>query len=241
MDSLAETHQSSPSNQQPNTKMTELVCFNIGGNKYNLPHSFLKRYPQTLLGQIASEQWQANTGKEVFLDRNGDYFQFVLRYLRNDGHVLLPRVFLKSLFLDELVFFEINDVDESKIVYDYHVLSTQAHVLMADEIGSEIKSWDDHGAVATLSRKCASIFLTTGGKLHFDICGPKVIPSFKKDNCRCSRLIWMELLSLVNNEEMKLLPHDEEKCNKYLQKIGLKIICVVASTRKSTIKVVMRR
>jgi BTB/POZ domain len=241
MDSLAETHQSSPSNQQPNLKMTDLVCFNIGGNQYNLPHSFLKRHSQNLLGRIASEQWQANTGKGVFLDRNGEYFQFVLSYLRDDGHVLLPRVFLKSLFLDELVFFEIYDVDESKIVYDYHVLSTQSLVLMADEIESEIKSWDDHGAVATLSKKCVSIFMTTGGKLHFDICGPKIIPSFKKDNCRCSRLIWTELLSLVNNEEMKLLPQDEEKCNKFLGKIGLEIISVVASTRKSTIQVVMRR
>ena len=141
MDSLAETHQSSPSNQQPNIKMTELVCFNIGGNKYNLPHSFLKRYPQTLLGRIASEQWQSNTGKEVFLDQNGDYFHFVLSYLRNDGHVLLPRIFPKSLLLDELEYFEINDVDESKIVYDYHVFSTQSHMLMVNKNRSEIDSW----------------------------------------------------------------------------------------------------
>jgi BTB/POZ domain len=223
-----------------NTNMTEVVCFNVGGRQYNLPDSFLKGHSQTLLGRTASKQ-HAGSEKEVFLDQNGEYFQFVLSYLRDDGHVLLPTTVSKSLFLDELEYFEIHDVDKSKIVYDYHVVSTQSHVLMVDEIRSEIDSWDAGHAIICLSKKCATIYMTTGGKLNFDICGPKIIPSFKKDNFRCSRLIWMELLSLVNNEEMKLLPHDEEKCNKYLWKIGLKIICVVASTRKSTIKVVMSR
>ena len=71
------------------------------------------------------------------------------------------------------MFFEINNVDETKIVYDYHFLSTQSLMLMVNEIESEIKSWDDHGAIASLSKKYASKFMTTGGKQHFDICGPK--------------------------------------------------------------------
>ena len=95
-------------------------------------------HSQTLLRQIASEQWKAGTVKEVILDWNGDCFQFVLDYLQEDGHVVFPIIFCKSLFLAELVFFGINNVDESKIVYDYHFLSTHSHVLMV----SEIKSWE---------------------------------------------------------------------------------------------------
>jgi hypothetical protein len=220
--------------------MAEVVCLNLRGKQYNMPLSFLERYPQTLLGRIASEH-QENPGKEIMLDRNVNYFELVLDYLRDNGNVVLPNIFSKASFLAELEYFEIHDVDESKIVYDSHVLTTQPLVLMVSEMRSEIESWDADRAIATLSKKCATIYMTTGGKFNFDICGPKVIPSFKKDNFRCSRLIWMELLSLVNNEEMKLLPHDEEKCNKYLQKIGLKIGSVVASTRKSAIQVVMRR
>ena len=220
--------------------MAEVVCLNLRGKQYNMPLSFLERYPQTLLGRIASEH-QENPGKEIMLDWNVNYFELVLDYLRDNGNVVLPNIFSKASFLAELEYFGVNNIDESKIIHDYHVLSTQAHVLMVDQISSEIDSWDADRAIATLSKKCVTIYMTTEGKFNFDICGPKVIPSFKMDNFRCSRLIWMDLLSLVNNEEMKLLPHDEEKCNKYLQKIGLKIGSVVASTRKSTIQVVMRR
>ena len=240
MDSLAATDQCSPGHQQNEIIIAGGVCLIVGGSQYNMPLSFLERYPHTLLGQIASEH-HANPGKEIMLDRNVNYFELVLDYLRDNGNVVLPNIFSKASFLAELEYFGINDVDESKIVYDYQFLSTQSLVLMVNEIESEIKSWDDHGTVTTLSKKCVSIFMTSRGKLHFDICGPKIIPSFKKDNFRCSRLIWMELLSLLNNEEKKLLPQDEEKCNKFLGKIGLKIISVIASTRNSTIQVVMRR
>ena len=219
--------------------MAEVVCLNLRGKQYNMPLSFLERYPQTLLGRIASEH-QENPGKEIMLDWNVNYFELVLDYLRDNGNVVLPNIFSKESFLAELEYFGVNNIDESKIVSDSHVLAAQPLVLMVNEIRSEIESWDADRAIICLSKKCASIFMTTGGKLHFDICGPKVIPSFKKDNFRCSRFIWMELLSLVNNKEMKLLPHNEEKCNKYLQKIGLKIISVVASKRNSTIQVVMQ-
>ena len=239
MDSLAATDQCSPGPQQNDIITAGGVCLIVGGRQYNMPLSFLKRYPQTLLGRIAFEH-QANPGKEFILDRNVSYFELVLLYLRDNGNVVLPNIFSKASFLAELEYFGVNNIDESKIIHDYHVLSTQPHVLMVSEMRSEIDSWDAGHAIATLSKKCATIYMTTGGKLHFDICGPKVIPSFKKDNFRCSRLIWMELLSLVNNEEMKLLPHDEEKCNKYLQKIGLKISSVVASKRNSTIQVVLQ-
>ena len=239
MDSLAATDQCSPGHQQREIIIAGGVCLIVGGSQYNMPLSFLERYPQTLLGQIASEH-QANPGKEIVMDRNVNYFELVLDYLRDNGNVVLPNIFPKASSLAELEYFGVNNIDESKIVSDSHVLATQPLVLTVNEMRSEIESWDADRAIATLSKKCASIYMTTEGKLHFDICGPNIIPSFKKDNFRCSRLIWMELLSLVNNEEMKLLPHDEEKCNKYLQKIGLKISSVVASKRNSTIQVVLQ-
>ena len=130
--------------------MAELVCLNVGGNQYNLPLSFLKRYPQTLLGWIASE-YQADPGKEISLDQNVNDFKLVLDYLQEEGHVVLPIIIPKSLFLAELAYFGINDVDESKIVYDHHALATQPLVLMVNEIGSKIESWDADCATATLS------------------------------------------------------------------------------------------
>ena len=225
MNSPAATHQSSPSHQKPYIKKADEVCLNIRGDKHYLPQSFLKRYPQTLLGRIASEH-HADPAKEVFLDCDKDCFHLVLDYLRDDGKAVLPIPISKSSFLDELAYFEIKNVDKSKIVTDYSDLPTQSLVQL-HEIRSEIESWDGHDAIATLSRKCASICVATGGKLHFDICGPRMLPSFKKESTRCSCHIWMELLSLLNNKEMKLLPQDQDKCNQYLCKIGLKVSSVI--------------
>ena len=144
-------------------------------------------------------------------------------------------------YLDELAYFEIKNIDESKIVTEYHVLPTQSRVLMKKGIRSEIESWDGHDAIATLSRKCASICVAGWGELHFDICGPRMLPSFKKDSARCSHNIWMELLSLLNTKDMKLLPQDQDKCNQYLCKVGLKVSSIMLCQRKHTIQVVMKR
>ena len=107
------------------------------------------------------------------------------------------------------------------------------------EIKSEIKSWETDRAIVALSKKIALVSIKEG-KLDFNIYGPKIIPSFKKDNRRCSRRIWTELLSLLDNEERKLLPAHQEKCNRYLRTIGLNIVRVVASNKKRTIQVVMK-
>ena len=237
--SPAEMYQSSLSHQKPYIIMGEAVCLNIRGDKLYLPHSFLERYPQTLLGQIASEH-HADPAKEVFLDCNKDCFQLVLDYLRDNGNTVLPITVSKSSFLDELAYFEIKNVDKSKIVTDYSALPTQSLVQLY-EIRSEIESWDGNDIIATLSRKCASICVASWGKLHFDICGPRMLPTFKKDNARCSHSIWMELLALLSNKEMKLLPQDQDKCNQYLCKVGLKVSSVMLLKRKHTIQVVMNR
>ena len=46
MDSLAATDQPSPGHQKYDINMAEVVCFNVGGNQYNLPHCFLKCTPK---------------------------------------------------------------------------------------------------------------------------------------------------------------------------------------------------
>ena len=53
-----------------------------------------------------------------------NYFKLVLDYLQEDGYVVLPIIIPKSLLLAELEYYGINNVDESKIVYDHHVLAT---------------------------------------------------------------------------------------------------------------------
>ena len=195
MDSLAVTDQCSPGPQQNDIITAGGVCLIVGGRQYNMPLSFLKRYPQTLLGWIAFEH-QANPGKEFILDRNVSYFELVLLYLRDNGNVVLPNIFSKESFLAELEYFGVNNIDESKIIHDYHVLSTQPHVLMVSEMRSEIDSWDADRAIATLSKKCASIFMTTGGKLHFDI----YLRFFVVETLQCNVCTYKIVRKILNNK-----------------------------------------
>ena len=134
-----------------------------------------------------------------------------------------------------------NDVDENKIITDYHIIPTQSLVLMKSDIGSEFESWNDNRAIDILFWKGASVFVTSGGNLHFDICGPRMLPSFRMYNCSCSHQSWIEIMSLVSNKEMRLLPHDQDTCNQYLCKVGLKVSSVMLLKRKHTIQVVMNR
>ena len=218
--------------------MKDIVCFNIGGSKYSLPFSFLRQHPQTVLGQIAFEQLE-DPANEVFLNRNGDYFPFVLTYLRDHGHVVLPKIFSEASFLDELAYFGIKDVDESKIVTENRVSASHSSTFIENNITSEIESWDTDRAIIALSKKIALVSIKEG-KLDLFIYGPKIIPSLKRDNRRCSHLIWTELLSLLDNEERKLLPAHEHKCNRYLRTIDMNIGSVVASHKKRTIQVAMK-
>ena len=137
------------------------------------------------------------------------------------------------------MYFGIKGVDESKIVTENRVPASHSSTFIENNIRSEIESWETDRAIVALSKKCAAV-ATGEGKLDFFIYGPKIIPSFKKDNRRCSRLIWTELLSLLDNEERKLLPAHEHKSNQYLRTIGLNIGSVVASNKKRTIQVAMK-
>lgn len=93
---------------------TETVKFNVGGQRYELSRSFLSLHPNTMLAKAASDQWQKDPTKEIFIDRDGQLFLFVLSYLR-DGEVALPNTVRKVTLLKELVYFGVDDVDESTI------------------------------------------------------------------------------------------------------------------------------
>ena len=68
---------------------SSIVCFDVGGTKYKVTRSTIDKYPNTMLSRMVSETWQANPTKEIFIDRDGSRFRFVLDYMR-DSKVSLP-------------------------------------------------------------------------------------------------------------------------------------------------------
>lgn len=87
------------------------VTFNVGGEKYTISKSLLENFPETMLSAAASKEWHEDQDQEIFIDRNGRRFQFVLDYLR-DGKITLPMHETKDAIATELEFYNIEvDMD----------------------------------------------------------------------------------------------------------------------------------
>ena len=90
--------------------------FNVGGKRYEVSQSMLDQHPQTMLARLASEAWnQGGKAEEIFIERDGERFRFVLDFLR-DGKVGLPlSADTKATFVAELDYFGVDYGDASSI------------------------------------------------------------------------------------------------------------------------------
>ena len=95
---------------------SKIVIFNVGGTRYEESQTLLDQYPESMLAKSASKEWCNSEEKEVFIERNGRRFQFVLDLMR-DGRVILPVTQAKAAILAELEYFNLNfescDIDDS--------------------------------------------------------------------------------------------------------------------------------
>ncbi len=61
---------------------TETVRFNVGGRLFEVSRALIDGHSETVLGKLASDTWNDDPGKAVFIDRSGDIFARVLEFLR---------------------------------------------------------------------------------------------------------------------------------------------------------------
>ena len=94
--------------------MVETVNFDVGGKKHRVTKSQIDLHPNTMIAKLVSDQWRQDGENEIFIDRNGTLFEYVLDYLR-DGKVHLPVTVSKAALMEELVYYGFEDVDESSV------------------------------------------------------------------------------------------------------------------------------
>ena len=204
----------------------KVVCFNVGGKIYKVSCSLFDTHPNSLLAKSASKQWLSDPESEIFLQRDGYCFRFVLDYLRAGGHVTLPVNVSHPLFLADLSYYGIENVDANKVAYHFGTASPCLPNI-AEEVSTrmraEIQVWYGHRTIALLAKECASQYMTSGGKLLFEIMSPNVLILPDKPDMQ-GYDTWLALarLRLNNNREFPLSA--QEECNKYLSKVGLQII-----------------
>ncbi len=93
--------------------MSDIVKFNIGGQRHDVSRSLLEMHPESMLAKTTSTQWQKDPEAEVFIEGDGSRFRYVLDYLRH-SKVTLPITESKEALLTDLGFYGIH-VNEKDI------------------------------------------------------------------------------------------------------------------------------
>lgn len=78
---------------------------NVGGTKYEVSDLLLDQFPYSMLRKITPDTWNIaydsdDQAQEIFIDRNGVRFQFILDYMREDKVALPLLVPWAQLVLD---------------------------------------------------------------------------------------------------------------------------------------------
>ncbi len=109
----------------------DIIHLNVGGTRYAVSRSTLMRYEGSMLASLISGKWKEGEGdEEVFIDRNGRRFEWVLDYLRSD-RAYVPDLSDQLALKEELDYFGIA-VDMSKV-------SVTDDFVTINELSQEIK------------------------------------------------------------------------------------------------------
>jgi BTB/POZ domain len=152
------------------------IKFNVGGTRYEVSQSVLDRYPDSMLRKISSSVWQDGAmdekTEEIFIDRSGGRFEYVLDYMR-DSRVELPLSIPKGQLLSDMDFFGIDYGDGSTIVLSvskpndlFHSISTYRDYFASKS--TEIQERYFRVAVEKLSCDIANEYFSQLGRIDKD-------------------------------------------------------------------------
>lgn len=128
--------------------------FNVGGKRYEVSQLLLEQQPHTMLARLVSETWNQGKAEEIFIERDGERFRYVLDFLR-DGKVELPiSADPKANIVAELVYFGIDCGDASSI---QHIADRPAQYLsQLLESLNEVRDTINKSLAAANERRVAS-------------------------------------------------------------------------------------
>ena len=114
------------------------ITFNIGGQRYEISRSLLDQFPESMLTNCASGQWLENPEEEIFIERDGAVFRYILNYMR-DGSVFLPVTERKQSFIKELDYYGIearnSDINDGKAKLEHYSFE------LTDSLHPELKKF----------------------------------------------------------------------------------------------------
>lgn len=171
-----------------NVGETTTVQFNVGGKMYEVSRSLLERYPDTMLARMASKTWISEDkndasndgdktcgngiddvvqkGRALFIEHNGDRFQYCLDFMRDGGIVNLPANVSKEAFLLVLIYFGFDDFDPSRI---FVIGSAIMYKTCLEHLKSHVKDLEKTKRCLDLAKYCISTYMTSTSLVYHDI------------------------------------------------------------------------
>jgi BTB/POZ domain len=145
------------------------VCLDVGGIKYKVSRTLIEMYPNTMLGRLVSDTWLQDPTREIFIDRDGDRFRYVLDYMR-DGKACLPMSISRPSLVQELDFFGFENVPSEAINEGYSNFAAatrikelvERHDSDAKARNTQVSQIGIEQAYALLAIECFKHYATTG-------------------------------------------------------------------------------
>jgi len=213
---------------------TESVTFDVGGRTFKVSRSLIKQHEKSMLARLVSDTWQSVKDSEkasnLFIDRDGDRFAYVLDFLRY-GHVQLPYNISKELLILDLDFFGIDGATDETITvgHDYYChfsKVSELHIMKANLMAQvkgilvQVKEIDYTFATITLSSIYFEKYIQNGA-LSF-VC------YFRNgiDDQGEMRVLRNELLAKTTDAKTSIAFIMVNKC---LKEYGLKLVTVTGN------------
>mmetsp|Transcript_33207 Transcript_33207/g.80554 ORF Transcript_33207/g.80554 Transcript_33207/m.80554 type:complete len:264 (-) Transcript_33207:384-1175(-) len=156
-----------------NGKRPAVVTFNVGGTRIEVSRSMLEQYPQSMLARMASEDWEADPGTEMFIERDAVVFRHVLSYMRDKKvNLNFAGEVSKAGLLSELMYYGIDDVVEDSIsthlppysAPKYMAKITADHKSEREGFDRIIKDAQMQACASVIAHACCIRYMTIGSQ-----------------------------------------------------------------------------
>lgn len=107
------------------------VTFDVGGKIYQVSRTLVEAFPETMLYAPASDRWTNGCIDPIFIDRNGERFQYLLDYMR-DNEVHLPWSIPKQALSNDFTYYGFQ-VDTNRI---------KCAAVHPSHVADQLKSWE---------------------------------------------------------------------------------------------------
>ena len=227
-----------PANPSLIMTRTETQTFDVGGQTYKISRSLLNQFPDSMLTRSASDKWVESPEAEIFIERDGATFRYILSYMR-DGKVILPISESKQSFLEELEYFGLEvreaDVDDGvaklegypfyfcQLAASVTPLLTQVERRLDVTIkGHQLAQFCINKFFREQHPQLKSVRATTNGKFEF---GFSEKNSAQNNIHSAQNNIYMQLSYCVGCQDVL------ENANKCLECVGLKVTSIQCPQR----------